>query len=77
MKEFIELFEEALELEDGAITKTTEFRILDEWSSLAVMSVNAMINEEFDIVIPRNEFEKLITVEDLYNYILNLPILLN
>ena len=69
MKEFIELFEEALELEDGAITKTTEFRILDEWSSLAVMSVNAMINEEFDIVIPRNEFEKLITVEDLYNYI--------
>jgi acyl carrier protein len=29
-----------------------------------------MINEEYDITIPRNDFDKLKTIQDLYAYIM-------
>ena len=66
---FIELFEELLEKDENTIKMDDKFRDYVEWDSLAVLSAGAMINEEYDIVIPRQEFEKLITVEDLCNYI--------
>jgi len=46
-----------------------KFRNYAEWDSLAVLSAGAMINEEYDIVIPRQKFDKIITVGELYDYI--------
>ncbi|MBS4058285.1 MAG: acyl carrier protein [Bacteroidales bacterium] len=67
---FINLFAEVLELEDDHnLTTITIFRELDEWDSLAYLSVIAMIDEEFDIVIEGNDFKKLITIGDLINEI--------
>jgi acyl carrier protein len=34
-----------------------------------VLSILAEVNERYGIIIPRREFEKLITIEDLYLYI--------
>ena len=51
MKEFIEKFAEAIEIEDASVlTPETEFRTLDEWDSLSYLSVIAMIDEEFQSV---------------------------
>ena len=69
-EKFLELFEEALE-KDETVKMEDKFRDYEEWDSLAVLAVLAMINEEYDIVVPRQEFDKLITVEDIYNYIKN------
>jgi len=66
---FIELFEELLEKDENTIKTDDKFRDYLEWDSLAVLSAGAMINEEYDIVIPRKEFDKLITVGELYDYI--------
>jgi len=68
--EFIRKLAEALELEENKISTSDKFKEYEEWDSLAVLSVLAMINEEFDITIPRQDFEKLETVKDIYNYII-------
>lgn len=65
-EKFITLFQETLEIEgENQLTKETVFRDLDQWDSLAFLSVIAMIDEEYDIVIEGNDFKKLITIGDL------------
>lgn len=68
-QKFIDLFKETLEIEDRTISLSDEFRAFDEWDSLALLSVIAMIDEEYDIIIESNTFQKLQTVGDVYNYI--------
>ena len=64
-KEFINRFKEALEINDQLITLETRFRDLENWSSLSFLSILAMIDEEYDVVIEGNDFRDLVTVEDL------------
>ncbi len=63
---FLEAFKEALELEDVKINWSDAFRDYDEWDSIARLSLIAFLDEEFDIQIEDEEFEKLKTVEDLW-----------
>jgi len=70
-QKFIDLFKETLEIEDRTISLSDNFRAFDEWDSLALLSVIAMIDEEYDIIIESNIFQKLKTVGDIYNYILS------
>lgn len=65
MEKFIELFAEALERE-GEINMDDEFRNYDEWSSIAYLSVIAMMDEEYNVQIEEANFKKLRTVQDLY-----------
>ncbi len=69
MNEFIDKFSEALEKEASGIDSNDKFRDYEEWDSLAVLSVIAMIKQNYGITIPRKEFDSLLTVEDLHNYI--------
>ena len=62
---FIELFKETLEIEEDTVHLDTVFRELEQWDSLAFLSVIAMIDEEYDVVIEGNDFKKLITISDL------------
>jgi len=66
---FIELFKETLEIEDREISKSDKFREYPEWDSLAFLSVIAMIDEEYDIVIEGNDFKQLTTVGELIDEI--------
>jgi acyl carrier protein len=64
---FIEKLKYALEIEDYEIQMEDEFRNYDEWSSIAYLSVIAMLDEEYDIQIEEKEFKKIKTVRDMYN----------
>lgn len=66
MEKFIELFAEAIERED-VIKMEDEFRNYEEWSSIAYLSVIAMMDEEYDVQIEEAEFKKLRTVQELYD----------
>ena len=68
-EKFIGLFKETLELEDTEIKMSTVFRDLENWDSLTFLSVLAMIDEEYDVVIAGNNFRELVTIEDLINEI--------
>ena len=67
IKEFIEKFAETIEVENvESLTPDTPFRDLEEWSSLAYLSVIVMMDEQFDIQIEQTEFKNLETIQDLY-----------
>ncbi|MFT4804305.1 MAG: acyl carrier protein [Cyclobacteriaceae bacterium] len=65
MSDFIEKFSEALEMEMHDIKPTDEFRNLEGWDSLSRLSLIAMLDEEYNIQIEDEDFEKLKTVEDI------------
>ena len=69
-KQFIDKFAESIELEDASnLQITTEFRSLDEWDSLAYLSVIAMLDEEFDLQIENTAFKQLKTLGDIIDYV--------
>lgn len=68
INEFIEKFAEAVEVEDSsALSANTEFRNLEEWSSLAYLSVIALMDEEFDVQIEMEDFKKLKTIQEVFD----------
>lgn len=69
MEKFIEIFADALEIEASKLEAKHKFRDYEEWDSLAVLSVIAMIKQYYGIIIPRKDFDTLVTVEDLYNFV--------
>ncbi len=71
INEVINLMAECLEKEPKDIKSTDEFREYEEWDSLAYLSVIAKIDEDYHFVIPRDEFQKIRTIEDLANYLEN------
>lgn len=68
MQDFIEKFAEAIEMEsiDG-LKEDTRFRDLNEWSSLAALSVIAMFDEEYDNELKVPDFKQANTIGDLIN----------
>lgn len=70
LKEFIENFVEQFEDTDASeITAATEFKNLDEWSSLIALSVIAMVDEEYDVTLKGDDIRNSSTVEDLFNLV--------
>jgi acyl carrier protein len=68
-EQFINKFKEILEITHEEISLDTKFRDLENWDSLSFLSVLAMLDEEFDVLIEGNDFRKLVTIEDLINEI--------
>lgn len=70
IKDFIEKFADAIEAENPETIKAeTDFHDLDEWSSLAALSIIAMVDEEYDITLKGDDIRSSVTIEDLYNII--------
>ena len=69
IKEFIEKFAEAIEVENvEVLTAETPFHDLDEWSSISVMLLIAFIDEEFGKEITTVDIRNAVTIQDLYNF---------
>jgi len=68
LKDFIQNFADQFDETDASeITATTEFKNLNEWSSLIALSVIAMVDEEYDVTIKGDDIRNSQTVEDLFN----------
>jgi len=70
INEFVEKFAEQFSDTDPAlITPETEFKTLDEWSSLTALSIIGMADEEYDITLKGDDIRKSSTVRDLFNIV--------
>ena len=69
LKEFIEKFAEAIDVDAASLSVETEFRTLPEWDSIVYLSVIAMLDEEYGIQIENAAFKTLKTINDVINYI--------
>ncbi len=66
---FLEKFRSLFDSTDPAeIMLSTHFKDLEEWSSLTILSLIVMCEEEFNAKILPESIEKAETVEDLCNY---------
>ena len=67
---FINSFKEALEMESHReVNMSVLFKELKEWDSLAILSLIATLDEEYEVELESEDLETLSTVEDLYRFV--------
>lgn len=70
MEKFNELFADALEIELGAFNDETELHSLDEWDSMAALSVIAFAAQIYGKNISGDQLEMCNTVKDVRELII-------
>ncbi|MFW9596492.1 MAG: phosphopantetheine-binding protein [Paludibacter sp.] len=68
-EKFLEKFREILEISDRELLPGDIFREYEEWNSLVFLSLIAMVDEEFDVLIEGKDFKLLKTNADIINAI--------
>ncbi len=66
IENFADLFDET---DPDTIQANTQFKNLEEWSSLVALSVIAMIDEEYDVEFRGDDIRGSSTVKDLYDIV--------
>ena len=70
IKDFINHFEDVFEdTEISTLKPETNFRELEEWSSVAALSTMAMISDEYDIAITADEMRSTTTFQQLFDLV--------
>lgn len=70
MKEFIQNFADQFdEIDVKALTPETNFRELDEWSSMVALSVLAMIDDEYDVQLKADEMRQTTLIQELFDLV--------
>jgi acyl carrier protein len=70
LQDFIEKFAALFEtINVSKLRGNSKFKTLDEWSSLAAVSIIAMIDDEYGIVIKGSDIRNSKTLNDLYELV--------
>jgi acyl carrier protein len=70
IKKFIENVAEQFDETDvNDFTAETEFKNLDEYSSLVALSLIAMIDDEYDVTLKGDDIRNSNTIQDLFNIV--------
>lgn len=70
IEDFIQNFADQLDDTSAEmLTPETAFRELDDWSSLAALSIIAMVDEEYGVSIASDAFKNSKTIQDLFDRI--------
>lgn len=68
--EFIQKIENEIEeLKPGTLKAETEFTSLEEWSSMHVLILIALIDSDYGVTINGEDLQKCKSVQDLYNIV--------
>lgn len=63
----IRLLEEMLEVEEGSLRKETLLTDLDEWDSMAAISLIVLAKDSFSKTITGQEIKNLKSIDDVLN----------
>jgi acyl carrier protein len=70
LKEFVTNFASQFDDTDPSlITPKTEFRSIEEWSSLYALAIIAMVDQEYGFKLKGDDILRSKTVEDLFNLV--------
>lgn len=70
IKEFIQYFADELdETSIEELTPETDFKSLDDWSSLTALSIIAMIDENYEKDITGADLRNSTTIQDLFDLV--------
>ncbi len=68
LKEKLALIEEVLDVEEGSLSPETELADVDEWDSIAALSLIVMLDEKFKKTVSGAQIKALETVNDILTY---------
>lgn len=68
LEEFVKRFTEQFEDADD-FSADTEFKELDEWSSLSAIHIIAFIDTEYDVEVSGAEIRRANTIQDLFDIV--------
>ena len=68
LKEKLALIEEVLDVEEGSLSPKTELADVDEWDSIAALSLIVMLDEKFEKTVSGAQIKALETVNDILDY---------
>lgn len=71
-KEFLVFFAGLFDEDVEGLEMDTEFRYLDEWTSMAGLGFITDMKEKYGKIISVQDFKNAETIEDLYHLYLNL-----
>ena len=63
--EKLNLIAETLDADRAGITQTAVLSTLDEWDSMGVISIIAMLDKKFEVVLTAEQIAELTTVQDI------------
>lgn len=66
VEDFASIFDD---IEATELNMDTEFKNLDEWSSLVALGLLAVMEEEYDAELSSKDIEKSSTIRDIYNIV--------
>ena len=66
IQNIVDLFDD---IDTSNFSALTDFKDNDEWNSLLVLSVIAMVDEEYGIIITSDDIRQAKTIEDLYSIV--------
>lgn len=66
IQNIVDLFDD---IDTSNFSALTDFKDNDEWNSLLVLSVIAMVDEEYGIIITSDDIRQEKTIEDLYSIV--------
>lgn len=70
-QKFLDLVKEVLEIDDRDINLSDNFREFNEWDSLANLSLMAMLDDEYGMVIEAHQFKQMTTLQDIFDSLQN------
>lgn len=66
IKKFAEQFEDTPVEE---FTAETEFKLLGDWSSLTALTIIAMVDEEYNVIIKGEGIQEAETIQELFDIV--------
>ena len=63
IQNIVDLFDD---IDTSNFAALTDFKDNDEWNSLLALSVIAMVDEEYGVIITSDEIKQAKTIEELY-----------
>ncbi|WP_333788538.1 acyl carrier protein [Phascolarctobacterium faecium] len=68
LQEKLALIEEVLDVETGSLTPETLLAEVDEWDSIAALSLVVMLDEKFEKTVSGVQIKALASVNDILDY---------
>ena len=68
-RELIELFAEGLEVGPDQLTPQTQIRDVEEWNSLAWLTIMSLVDERLGLQIGAADIRRFKTVQDVIDYV--------
>ena len=70
LKDFIDNFAEQFEETDRSeFQESTDFKNLEEWSSLSALTIIAMVDENYDVTVKGEDIRNSVTIKDLFDLV--------